>query len=750
MAAADAADAEDSSAAPPGVRPATPDSPTLQIPVRVELPPEPAPPGSPLPTRPPRAALAAPAAGPAAGAALGDGAPRGFGRYIVEAEIGRGGMGVVYRAFDRDLRRRVAMKVLSGALGRDRDLVERFAEEAQATAQLQHPGIVPVHDIGVDDRDRLYFTMKLVRGRTLARIVEQALAGDAPTVAEFTLFRRLQIFADVARTIAYAHARGVVHRDLKPQNVMVGAFGEVLVLDWGLAKVLGTAGGERPRAGAEPASGIATAGARAETQAGALVGTPAYMAPEQAQGELRRVGPLADVYALGATLYHVLAGRPPFDGASSAEVVARVLTVDSPRPRAIDRTVPREVEAICLRAMAKAPGDRYPSAQTLADDVQAFLEGRPVAACPDGLLGRAAKWARRHRTFTTTAAVALIVGLAGAVAALVVIDGQRRAAVAARGGEARARRAAEDARRAAETNRERAEDLVAFMLFEVVEDLGPERRDVLESLARRARTYYETAPPEALTPPARRRHAFALVTLGVVQEGRGESDEALASYRASLRILERLDVETGAPREVFADLGYAELGIGRVLQTRGERGEALASYRRAVAALERLVAREPRRPTFRRRLVEAHVDVAQSLQLEGRLEEALESLRAALALAEALVAGAAAPGGEVGLLGVCRARLASIQADLGRDGEALESYRRAIAIFDDGPAFKASAPRLQQELARMADQAALFLAGRGETDEALALETRAIDALERLRARDPGSARSFTTSRARG
>ncbi len=329
---------------PPEAAPAgAPSSdPTLAIPVRVEL---------------------APEAPPLPGADLRQAA----GRYLIEAEIGRGAAGSVYRAFDRDLRRHVAMKMML----RDVEagtLAARFVEEAQAVAQLQHPGIVPIYEIGRTSEGKLFFTMKLARGRTLDRAIPQ-----------LTRFRLLVAFVAVARTVAYAHERGVIHRDLKPQNVMLGDHGEVQVMDWGVARVV-------RGVGAEPVQGC-------------VVGTPTYMPPEEVAG--REVGAFADVYALGAILYQILTGRPPYDGVIPHEVFARVLAGDPPAaPRSIDPSVPPALEAIVRRAMAHAPEDRHASAAALADDVQAWLEDPASSA-----------GGPRRRTIAA-AAIALTIALA--------------------------------------------------------------------------------------------------------------------------------------------------------------------------------------------------------------------------------------------------------------------------------------------------------------------------------------------------
>ncbi len=396
-------------------------------------------------------------------------------RYRLGDELGRGGMGVVHRGTDTELRREVAIKFLNEALSADRAWLARFVEEAQATAQLEHPGIVPVYDIGRDRRGRVFFTMRLVRGRTLAEVIDDARAANGDGSPSFGL---VQTLAQVCRTVAYAHARGVVHRDLKPQNVMVGQHGEVLVMDWGLARV-GSSEGDLGAEAREPAADAddtepAVATDRADSDAlrtrpGSALGTPAYMAPEQAaaaRGGTEPIGPAADVHALGGILYRLLTGKPPFQADDLRALLDRVIEHPPAPPRTLAPATPRELEAIALRALAKVPAERYETADALADDLQAWLEGRSVRALPESLPRRAWKLAARHRALASTLVVSMLVLNAGLVAAAVIADRLRRRAEAgeasadeqrgrAEAGEAEAERRRGEAERAA-TERDRA------------------------------------------------------------------------------------------------------------------------------------------------------------------------------------------------------------------------------------------------------------------------------------------------------
>jgi serine/threonine protein kinase len=326
----------------------------------------------------PRAPVLDPQPRPTAGSATD--------RYVLEREIGRGGMGRVFAGRDLRLRREVAVKVLLEPVP---GLAARFERESLLAARLQHPGIVPVHDCGFWPTGEPFLVMRLVLGRPLGRAIE-----EAETMAD-----RLALLPHVVAVtdaIAYAHDQGVIHRDLKPSNVLVGAFGDTVVLDWGLAKDL------RADDAAAEAQALPLP-APGGTEGGAVLGTPAYMAPEQAAGE--RVDARADVYALGAILYHVLAGAPPTPppGApASAE----------PTPLAnLEPRTPPDLAAVVGKALARAPSSRYPTAFELGEDLKRFQTAELVGARRYSLGSRALRWARRQPVATVTLVVAGIVAL---------------------------------------------------------------------------------------------------------------------------------------------------------------------------------------------------------------------------------------------------------------------------------------------------------------------------------------------------
>jgi tetratricopeptide (TPR) repeat protein len=329
------------------------------------------------------------------------------GRYEIEGEIARGGMGLVLRARDPDLKRILAVKVLLETHCGNEDLERRFREEAQLTGQLQHPGIPPVHEVGTLDDGRPFFTMKLIKGRTLAEVLEGRGTADLPLL--------LGIFKQVCQTLAYAHSKGVIHRDLKPSNVMVGAFDEVQVMDWGLAKMLDHQR-PAPRKDSDKTSAITpvrTAAPGQGSQRGLVLGTPAYMAPEQARGEVDEVDERADVFGLGAILCEVLTGQPPYAG-SAVPVLYRAMLGDL--GQALERLngcgADPELVSLARSCLGSRPEERLPHGQAVAEAVSAYLNGvqeklrraeldRAAAAL------RAVEERKRRRLTATLAAVGL-------------------------------------------------------------------------------------------------------------------------------------------------------------------------------------------------------------------------------------------------------------------------------------------------------------------------------------------------------
>jgi eukaryotic-like serine/threonine-protein kinase len=316
-------------------------------------------------------------------------------RYEIQRRIATGGMGTVFLASDRELLRDVALKVLtlpdpSGAW------VERILREAQTLAQLEHPAIIPIHDVGRLPDGRVYYTMKHVEGSTLQEF-------RRPSVPLGELLRLLPRVCDA---VAFAHSRGVIHRDLKPANIMVGPFGEVLVMDWGIALRVS---GDNDDSGSQSELDDSKVGSADATGADSAIGTPGYMSPEQAAGVNGSVDHRTDIYGLGAVLYFILTGSPPVSASTSAEALDRVRKGQFKLPRERNPDIPKRLEAICLKAMATNPFARYQSAGALSKDLQLYLEGLPVTAYRESIWEKSRRWIGNNQFIVIIALVYVIV-----------------------------------------------------------------------------------------------------------------------------------------------------------------------------------------------------------------------------------------------------------------------------------------------------------------------------------------------------
>jgi serine/threonine protein kinase len=349
-------------------------------------------------------------------------------RFRVLRLHARGGLGAVFVAFDEELNREVALKQILDDRADDPTIRQRFVAEAEITGGLEHPGVVPVYGLGTYGGGRPYYAMRFIKGDSLKEAVEQFHGDDAlksdPGRRSLALRKLLRRFLDVCNAIDYAHSRGVIHRDLKPSNIIVGKHGETLVVDWGLAKAVGKSG---PGAATDERTLVpSSASGAAETLPGSALGTPAYMSPEQAAGDLDRLGPRSDVYSLGATLYCLLTGKPPFEREDVGEILLRVRRGEFPRPRQVDQSIDRALEAVCLKAMATESAGRYSSCRALAEDVERWMADEPVSAYREPSTARARRWTRKHRTAVTGAATSLVMALAAVTAGLVVVGGKNR------------------------------------------------------------------------------------------------------------------------------------------------------------------------------------------------------------------------------------------------------------------------------------------------------------------------------------
>ncbi|HEV3080915.1 MAG TPA: protein kinase [Gemmataceae bacterium] len=375
-------------------------------------------------------------------------------RYSLTRLHAEGGLGRVYIARDNDLGRDVALKEMKPDQACQAEAGRRFLKEAQVTGQLEHPNIVPVYELGRrPGDDQPFYCMRLVRGQTLREAVaayHQGQEQSKPGVLE--LRRLLSAFVDVCQAIGYAHSRGVIHRDLKPENVLLGSFGEVIVLDWGLAKLV-----DRPEEEDAPGVTLCPDSQAEMTQAGRQLGTPAYMAPEQAEGRIDLIDARTDIYGLGSILFEILTGRPPHMGPDTITVLRQIMHGETPRARAVAPRVPAALDAICAKALARSRAERYARALHLADDVHRWLADEPVAAYPESWTARAWRWVKHHRPLVASVAAAVVVAALSLAAATGLLARANQDLLTANLRESQATAVAEQARQAAEQDRLQAE-----------------------------------------------------------------------------------------------------------------------------------------------------------------------------------------------------------------------------------------------------------------------------------------------------
>jgi serine/threonine-protein kinase len=495
-------------------------------------------------------------------------------RFTILRPHARGGLGQISVAFDQELRREVALKEIQPQHADSATNRERFVVEAEITGRLEHPGIVPVYSMGRGTEGRPFYAMRLIKGESLKQTVDnfhsqqKAAPGD-PGTRQIEFRQLLARFIAVCNAVEYAHSRGVLHRDLKPANIMVGAYGETLVVDWGLARPLGAHDGggdssQTPAFGSDSSS---------QTRLGSVIGTPSFMSPEQAAGKVDELNAASDIYGLGATLYYLLTGQPPVIQEGKREILDKVQRGEFPSPRSILPAVPAGLEAICLKAMALTPADRYQTASALADDVEQWLADEPVSALFETFVQRAARWTRRHRAWAQAAAVALVAVTVVSTAAALLVNQSRHqeqlARLAARENELLALRNAEDARRnemLATTNEAAARE------FAESAKQNAERAEENAATARRSEELAKAAALRAdqnaqLAKQQYRQTVDIMLGLGVQLEKRLQNTPRTAG-----------GAETKALKsELFNTVGDSLLLLGKTLQSSGVADFAMAS-----------------------------------------------------------------------------------------------------------------------------------------------------------------------------
>jgi serine/threonine-protein kinase len=666
-----------------------------------------------------------------------------LGPYRLDEEIGRGGMGVVYRAWDTQLNRLVAVKMIRTPSWATPEALARFRAEAVAAARLQHPNIVQVFETG-EHAGRPYVVLEYAAGGNLAQLLtgRPVRPTDAAALVE-----------TLARAVHYAHQRGVIHRDLKPANILVVSGGvasgesspdttqhspltahQPKIADFGLAKVLDD-GGETL------------------TETGAVLGTPTYMAPEQARGRGAEVGPAADVYALGVLLYELLTGRPPFCGVTRLDTLRQVTDDPPTPPRRLTRDCPRDLETVCLRCLEKEPARRYASAEVLADELRRFLDGKPILARPVGPLGRAWRWCRRQPWLASLLAAltvcAALLGVQWWRAERNAADARQHAASAAAHATAADQATQEANRLLAEAveQRQRAEDqkkradarfrtahgavreLVVWVSESVlarVPQFQSHRKDLLD----RAVRYSEEFVREKADDPTLRFELADLCFKSAQVTGDiGFKAEALDRYRRAAELYDGLLREDPANQRYLTEQGHILNNSGTLHESLGDHPRALAAYRAALVVYARLRDANPGDLGYRASIAKTLHNLGKAESDTGEFGPALDHLGQGRAICLELVQAHPSNGTYPLLLADVDTLLGVAYARLGRHDESRDAHDRALRAREELAKKSPNNPELQLALA-----ASYRLIGdqqrhAGRADEAAATLQKALAAV---------------------
>lgn len=681
-------------------------------------------------------------------------------RYQIMRPHAAGGLGEVFVAVDTELHREIALKQIQDRHADSPEARARFVVEAEVTGGLEHPGIVPVYGLGHYADGRPFYAMRFIRGDSLKESIERfhqvTSASRSPASSpDFTSlgFRNLlRRFLDVCNAIAYAHSRGVLHRDLKPGNIMLGKYGETLVVDWGLAKALGKSTESSDSSMGPLVLSAALGEGSSDTLPGAVIGTPGYMSPEQAAGRLGDLGPATDVYSLGATLYCLLAGVSPFHGKVLPGVLLCIEKGEFLAPNLVQPAVPGALAAICLKAMSLKPVDRYSSPLELAKDLECWLADEPVDVYKETPPARFRRFLRKRAALATGVAATLLVGLIGLGVGIAVVGIKNRALDASLVRETEQRRKAETNEALAKANEAKADTefrrakhaiddyFTAVSESRELKEQYPGMQEFRLRLLEKAQKYYEDFLKERGDDPLLEADAaLAFFNRALIAAETGRTADALAGSRAALSTQQKLVLAYPEIVKYAVDLATFHNNLGLLQSESGNVDEALANYRAALAIQDRLASEHLEAPQYSSDLATTHCNLGLLLGSMDRLDGALESHAAALQIRKKLAGNAPDDVVHASNLANSHNNLGILLRAMGKREEALTNFQAASRILAKVVRSSPHVSEYGSQLSLTYNNLGIIQRDLGKTDDALSSHKAALDILEKLARENPNA-----------
>lgn len=669
-------------------------------------------------------------------------------RFRVLRPHAQGGLGQVSVARDEELNRDVAFKELHDRHADNPTSRSRFMLEAEVTGALEHPGIVPIYGLGQYGDGRPFYAMRFIRGDSLEEAIDRFHAQEKshrdPSERELEFRKLLRRFIDVCNAMHYAHSRGVLHRDLKPGNIMLGKYGETLVVDWGLAKPMNVDTDDFDSD--EDSVHLSSGSKSSPTLMGSVVGTPQYMSPEQASGNLEKVGTAADVYSLGATLYYLLTGKPPLDADSIARLLRKVREGDFSEPREINSKIPAPLNAVCLKAMALEAEDRYETPNALADDIEHWLADEPVSVHRESLAEQFGRWARRNRSWVAAAAAALVLVTFVAIVAALFINQSRREekrqrglAEEARQKEQEQRVKAEQAQKRAENNFDIAGRAVEQMLVEVAaERLAdvPQMQQVRTVLLGKALRYYDDFRSQEASSDPQYRLQIALANhhaADILRTLKGREAESEASFRLAIKQLTALSKEFPAEPKYKRHLANSYNWMGELFRpTNSEK--ALAAYNEEIKLQRAISNSHPKFPDVQRELARSLMNRGIVLAEKDDFDNAKAAYDEAIQLLESLPEVEAQLATAFQELARCYTNRGKLLSENEQLDEAQSDYESAVAAMENAIKQDEHNREYKREQAVYFNNLSNLSRKQGELKAAIENNARAVERLEALAA----------------